>query len=209
MIAGEGVKCPRAVFGPDRLLFGTCIVTLELSQIESIRENADVLHDDAEVLAAIDRMGVEMTARLRHSNPIVYTVLNGGMILAGHLCPRLRLPLQMSYLHATRYRMETSGGQIEWKVPPRDDMRGRTVVVVDDILDEGHTLAAIVEHCKAQGAKEVLVAVLIDKKHDRKAPGIKADFVGLEVEDRFLFGCGMDYQGYWRNTLSVFAVKGL
>ncbi len=184
-------------------------MTLELPQIESILANADCLHDESEVLAAIDRMGVEMTAHLRHTNPIVYTVLNGGMILAGHLLPRLKLPLQMSYLHATRYRMETSGGQIEWKVPPRGDMRGRTVVIVDDILDEGHTLAAIEEYCKAQGAKEVLVAVLIDKLHNRKAPGIKADFVGLEVEDRFLFGCGMDYQDYWRNTLAIYAVKGL
>ncbi len=184
-------------------------MTLELPEIESILENADCLHGEAEVVAAIERMGVEMTARLRFANPIVYTVLNGGMILAGHLLPKLKLPLQMSYLHATRYRMETSGGQIEWKVPPRGDMRGRTVVIVDDILDEGHTLAAVVEHCKMQGAREVLVAVLIDKQHPRKAPGIKADFVGLEVEDRFLFGCGMDYQDYWRNTLAIYAVKGL
>lgn len=185
------------------------VYMMELPQIESILENADCLHDEAEVLTAIDRMGAEMTARLRHSNPIVYTVLNGGMILAGHLLPRLKLPLQMSYMHATRYRMETSGGQIEWKVPPRDDMRGRTVVIVDDILDEGHTLAAIVAHCQAQGAKEVLVAVLIDKQHNRKAPGVKADYIGLNVEDRFLFGCGMDYQGYWRNTLAIYAVKGM
>lgn len=182
---------------------------MELPQIETILDNADCLHSENEVLAALDRMGAEMTARLKHSNPIVYTVLNGGIIVAGHLLPRLRFPLEVSYLHATRYRMETSGGQIEWKVPPRDDMRGRSVLIVDDILDEGHTLAAIIEHCKQQGATEVLVAVLIDKKHDRKAPGIAADFVGLEVEDRFLFGCGMDYQGYWRNTLAIYAVKGL
>lgn len=184
-------------------------MTIELPQIESILANADCLHDEAEVLAAIERMGTEMTARLRYSDPLVYTVLNGGMILAGHLLPKLKLPLQMSYLHATRYRMETSGGQIEWKVAPREDLRGRSVVIIDDILDEGHTLAAIVEYCKAQGAKEVLVAVLIDKKHERKAVGVHADFVGLEVEDRFLFGCGMDYQGYWRNTLAIYAVHGL
>lgn len=83
------------------------------------------------------------------------------------------------------------------------------VVIVDDILDEGHTLAAIVAHCQTQGAKEVLVAVLIDKQHNRKAPGVKADYIGLNVEDRFLFGCGMDYQGYWRNTLAIYAVKGM
>ena len=182
---------------------------MELPHIETILDNADCLHSEGEVLAALDRMGAEMTNRLQHSNPIVYTVLNGGIIVAGHLLPRLKFPLEVSYLHATRYRMETSGGEIEWKVAPREDMRGRSVVIVDDILDEGHTLAAIIEYCKQQGASDVSVAVLIDKKHDRKAAGIQADFVGLIVEDRFLFGCGMDYQGYWRNTLAIYAVKGM
>lgn len=184
-------------------------MTFELPQVETILDNADCLHNEEAVLDGLERMANAMTERLRHSNPIVYTVLNGGLIVAGQLLPRLNFPLEMSYLHATRYRKETSGGAIEWKVKPQEDMRGRTVVIVDDILDEGHTLAAVIAYCQAQGAKEVLVAVLIDKLHNRKAPGVKADFVGLEVEDRFLFGCGMDYQGYWRNTLAIYAVKGL
>lgn len=184
-------------------------MTFELPQVETILDNADCLHNEEAVLDGLERMAQAMTERLRHTNPLVYTVLNGGLIVAGQLLPRLQFPLEMSYLHATRYRKETSGGQIEWKVKPKEDMRGRTVVIIDDILDEGHTLAAIIEYCQAQGAKEVLVAVLVDKLHNRKAPGVKADFVGLEVEDRFLFGCGMDYQGYWRNTLAIYAVKGL
>lgn len=184
-------------------------MTMELPEARTILDNADCLHDETEVLAALDEMGRVISARLTNSNPIVYTVLNGGLIVSGHLLPRLRFPLEMSYMHATRYRKETSGGELDWKVKPRDDMKGRTVLIVDDILDEGHTLAAIIDYCKQQGASEVLVAVLIDKKHNRKAEGVQADFVGMEVEDRFLFGCGMDYQGYWRNTLAIYAVKGL
>ncbi len=184
-------------------------MTMELPEARTILDNADCLHPESEVLAALDQMGEAMCQALAHTNPVVYTVLNGGLIVAGHLLPRLKFPLEMAYLHATRYRNETSGGELDWKVKPREDMRGRTVVIVDDILDEGHTLAAIVDYCKQQGASAVHVAVLIDKKHNRKAAGIKADFVGMEVEDRFLFGCGMDYQGYWRNTLAVYAVKGL
>ncbi|TJZ72887.1 hypoxanthine-guanine phosphoribosyltransferase [Chitiniphilus eburneus] len=184
-------------------------MTLELPEAHTIIDNADCLHGEAEVVAALDAMAAAMTARLASSNPIVYTIMNGGLIVAGHLLPRLRFPLECSYLHATRYRQETSGGALNWKVAPTDDLRGRSVVIIDDILDEGHTLAAVIEYCKRQGAKEVLVAVLVDKDHDRKAPGVSADFVGLKVEDRFLFGCGMDYQGYWRNTLAIYAVKGL
>ncbi|XZG71247.1 hypoxanthine-guanine phosphoribosyltransferase [Chitinibacteraceae bacterium HSL-7] len=184
-------------------------MTLELPDALTILDNADCLHSEAEVTAALQNMADAMTAKLASKNPIVYTVLNGGLIVAGHLLPRLRFPLEMSYLHATRYRNETSGGALDWKVKPREDLKGRSIVIVDDILDEGHTLAAIVDYCKQQGAAEVHVAVLIDKQHDRKAPGVKADFVGMAVEDRFLFGCGMDYQGYWRNTLAIYAVKGL
>ncbi|AOX99109.1 hypoxanthine-guanine phosphoribosyltransferase [Jeongeupia sp. USM3] len=184
-------------------------MTMELPEALTIIDNADLLHSEAEVLAAIDRMASQMTAALKDANPIVYTVLNGGLIVAGNLLPRLKFPLEMSYLHATRYRNDTSGGVLDWKVKPHDDLKGRTVVIVDDILDEGHTLAAIVEYIRAQGVKDIHVAVLVDKLHNRKAAGIKADFVGLKVDDRFLFGCGMDYQGYWRNTLAIYAVKGL
>ncbi|HSC79946.1 MAG TPA: hypoxanthine-guanine phosphoribosyltransferase [Chitinolyticbacter sp.] len=184
-------------------------MTLELPAALTIIDNADCLHSEAEVHAALDRMAAAITARVANSNPIVYTIMNGGLIVAGQLLPKLNFPLECSYLHATRYRHETSGGALNWKVAPTEELKGRSIVIIDDILDEGHTLAAVVDFCKRQGAKEVLVAVLVDKQHDRKAPGIAADFVGLKVEDRFLFGCGMDYQGYWRNTLAIYAVKGL
>ena len=123
---------------------------------------------------------------------------------------RRRVMVQAEYLHATRYRQETTGGILEWKLQPEADMKGRTVLIVDDILDEGTTLCAIADYCLAHGASEVLTAVLVDKEHDRKArPGLKADFTGLYVEDRFLFGYGMDYKGYWRNAPGIYAVKGL
>ena len=109
-----------------------------------------------------------------------------------------------------RYRQETTGGILEWKLQPESDMKDRTVLIVDDILDEGTTLCAIADYCLAHGAREVLTAVLVDKIHERKArPGLKADFTGLYVEDRFLFGYGMDYKGYWRNAPGIYAVKGL
>lgn len=83
------------------------------------------------------------------------------------------------------------------------------MLIIDDILDEGHTLAAIVEYCRDAGAENVYTAVLLDKQHDRKAyPGMRADFTGLDVEDRYIFGYGLDYKGYWRNAAGIFALKG-
>jgi hypoxanthine phosphoribosyltransferase len=179
-------------------------------EIIKVMDEADCLHSDAEVATAIDRMAADITERLRHANPLVYVVLNGGIIAAGQLLPRLRFPLEVSYLHATRYGDKTLGGQLHWKVKPAEDMHGRTVLIIDDILDEGNTLLAVMEYCRGQGASEVLTAVVVNKKHERKArPGMRGDFVGIDVEDRFLFGCGMDYKGFWRNTLGIYAVKGL
>ncbi len=185
-------------------------MSLNLEEIKRAREEADCLADAATVEAALDRMAAEISARLADANPLVYAVMNGGLILAGRILPRLPFPLEVAYLHATRYGHAIQGTLLDWRVRPTQDLRGRTVLVLDDILDEGHTLKAIIEHLKEEGAAEVLSAVLVHKLHERKAaPGMRADFTGLDIADRFLFGCGMDYMGYWRNAPGIYAVKGL
>lgn len=183
---------------------------VDMQEIIRAREEADCLADAATVEAALDRMAEEITAQLGGRNPLVYAVMNGGLILAGRILPRLPFPLEVAYLHASRYGHAIKGTQLDWRVRPTQDLRGRAVLVLDDILDEGHTLHAIVEYLKSEGAGEVRTAVLTHKLHDRKAfPGMRADFTGLDIADRFLFGCGMDYKGYWRNAPGIYAVKGL
>ena len=185
-------------------------MSLNLEEIKRARDEADCLADETTVEAALDRMATEITARLADANPLVYAVMNGALIFAGRILPRLPFPLEVAYLHATRYGHAIQGTLLDWRVRPTQDLRGRTVLVLDDILDEGHTLKAIIEHLKEEGAAEVLSAVLVHKLHDRKAtPGMRADFSGLDIADRFLFGCGMDYKGYWRNAPGIYAVKGL
>ena len=184
-------------------------MSLNLEEIKRARDEADCLADETTVEAALDRMAAEITARLADANPLVYAVMNGGLIFAGRILPRLPFPLEVAYLHATRYGHAIPGTLLDWRVRPTQDLRGRTVLVLDDILDEGHTLKAIIEHLKDEGAAEVLSAVLVHKLHDRKAtPGMRADFSGLDIADRFLFGCGMDYKGYWRNAAGIHALKG-
>ena len=177
--------------------------------LQVLRE-ADLLIGESEVQSAITRMADEITERLEAARPVVICVMNGGLIFSGQLLPRLLFPLEVDYLQATRYGRETQGNDLEWVVKPRLDLRGRTVLLLDDILDEGVTLAAIAAYCRGQGASEVLMAVLVEKLHLRKvAPGMRADFSGVEVGDRFLFGYGLDYRGYWRNAPGIYAVRGL
>jgi hypoxanthine phosphoribosyltransferase len=166
---------------------------------------ADELYSQREVEQAMDRLAVEITGRLSGEDPIVLSVLNGALIPTGHLLTRLNFPLRQDYVHATRYRGNTDGAELEWIGQPRTSLRDQTVLVIDDILDEGITLAAIVEACREAGAKAVYTAVLVEKLHDRGV-GFKADFVGLNVEDRYVFGYGMDYKGYLRNVPAIMAV---
>lgn len=176
----------------------------------NIFEEADLLATQAEVERAIDRMATEITERLHDQRPLMLCVMNGGLIIAGQILPKLRFPLEIDYVHATRYGDKTSGRGLEWKAMPKLDMAGRAVLLLDDILDEGVTLDALARHCREQGAREVLLAVLVEKLHLRKVrPGMRADFSGLDVGDRFLFGYGLDYKGYWRNAPGIYAVKGL
>lgn len=181
-----------------------------VSQMQNVFDEADCLFSLAQVHHAITRMARQITDELADKNPVLISVMNGGLVFSGQLLTCLNFPLQVDYLHATRYRSETQGGQLDWLVKPQTELQGRTVLVIDDILDEGHTLKDILDFCRAEGAANVLTAVLTDKLHDRKAfKGFKADFEGLRVEDRFIFGFGMDYKGYWRNAPGIYAVKGL
>lgn len=183
---------------------------MTVEEANRVLADADLLVGESEVTAAIVKLAKEMTTRLAGSRPVMICVMNGGLIFAGQLLTRLVFPLEVDYVHATRYGSATEGGSLDWIVSPARDLEGRTVVLLDDILDEGVTLAAIAAYCREKGAAEVLMAVLVDKRHDRKVShGFKADFTALETADRFLFGYGLDYKGYWRNAPGIYAVKGL
>lgn len=175
--------------------------------INDVMNKATCIYTQVEVEAALDHMAKEMNEKLREKNPIFLTVMIGGFIPLGHLLTRLNFPLEVNYVHATRYRSGLSGGQIEWKIKPPASVEGRTVVVVDDILDGGITLRAILDEVKAMNAKEVFSAVLVDKHKKRVEGGLSnADFVGLNVEDQYVFGFGLDYREYLRNAPGIYVV---
>lgn len=171
-----------------------------------ILESADLLCDENQVREAIARLAGEITAKLRDRYPLVLAVMGGSIFFAGNLLPLLRFPLEFDYVHASRYGKATSGGRIVWTVEPRENVKGRVVLVLDDILDGGETLAAIRDRVKALGAAEVFSAVLTDKDIGRAKPAVP-DFVGLKLPNRFVFGCGMDVSGAWRNLPAIYAMK--
>jgi len=167
---------------------------------------AERLHDRATLEAATARMGADITGALEGERAVFLTVMNGGMFFAAPLALAIGCDLEFDYVHATRYGDATVGREIQWRRRPQVGLAGRTVILADDILDEGYTLAALRDYCVAEGARRVLIAVLCEKRHGRRVPGLQADFVGVYVPDRYVFGYGLDYFGQGRNLSAIYAL---
>ena len=171
----------------------------------AVRRRAEVLVTADAVQQAIDRVSVRLALSLAAENPLLLAVLHGGLPFAGELLKRLAFPLELGYVHVSRYGDATRGGTLRWHSRPDYPMEGRTVLLVDDIFDRGETLAALRSWAIEQGARRVVTAVLVDKVVDVQRP-LQVDFAALSCPDRYLFGCGMDYRGYWRNLPSIYAL---
>ena len=167
---------------------------------------ADLIWNANEVKAAINRLAYDISKRASERFPVVLVLMSGGVFLAGQLLPKLTFPLEFDYIHATRYGAEVSGGEVAWRVAPSGAVRGRHVLVLDDILDGGQTMFNVRERILEMGAESFESAVLVEKELSIPRQ-IKADYVGLSVPDRFVFGCGMDAYGYWRNLPEIYAMR--
>jgi hypoxanthine phosphoribosyltransferase len=178
----------------------------DVEQAWAFLKNSDPIASAEQVQAAMRRVAAEVELRLGTSYPLVLAVMGGAVVFAGQLLPMLKFPLDFDYIHASRYGQATHGSGIEWRVSPPTLAKGRSVLVVDDILDHGETMAAIRARLLEFGAQAVYCAVLVEKILDKKKP-IHADFVGLKIPDRFVFGCGMDAKGFWRNLPEIRAMK--
>jgi len=171
-----------------------------------ILAEAEPVCSAAEIARTVERLAGEITVRLQDAYPLVLSVMSGAVVFAGQLLPKLGFPLECDYLHVTRYGSQTSGGELAWLMEPRTPVGGRTVLVLDDILDEGITLAAIKARLLEQGAAACFIAVLAEKELGKAKP-IAADFTGVKLPNRYVFGCGMDVKGAWRNLPAIYALK--
>jgi len=181
-------------------------VSIPPDKARRLLETADLVCPATVVSEAVARLAREITLRLGDSFPLVLCVMRGGVIFAGQLLPLLRFPLELDYIEVTRYGVATRGGELSWRMAPSAAVAGRVVLVLDDILDEGHTLAAIREKLVAMGASRVLIAVLSEKETGQTKP-VKADFTGVKLPNRYVFGFGMDVKGAWRNLPEIYALK--
>jgi hypoxanthine phosphoribosyltransferase len=179
---------------------------ISIRQAHDMLQQAEMIRSEEEVQAAVVRVATEINAKLADRHPLVLSVMGGAVIFTGQLLPMLNFPLDFDYVHVSRYGNGQRGGAVCWKIEPGENVVGRVVLVVDDILDEGETLAAIRKRVLELGASGFYSAVFADKLNGRNKPA-HADFIGMELPDRFVFGFGMDIQGAWRNLPAIYAMK--
>lgn len=179
---------------------------LAVKNAKEILNEAELICSAAEVSQAVARLAQEIEKSLGNQSPLVLSVMGGAVVFTGQILPQLNFPLEFDYIHVSRYGNATQGGSLEWKVMPRENVAGRVILVLDDILDEGHTMAAIRDKLLAMGAAAFYCAVFADKETGKKKP-ISADFVGVSLPNRYVFGFGMDVRGAWRNLPAIYAIK--
>lgn len=175
--------------------------------ITVVLERSDLIHDRAAIEASIAHIAARIRKDCHGQFPVFLTLMHGGMFFAARLALELGIDAEFDYLHATRYHGETTGSGLAWLHRPSAVIEGRTVLLVDDILDEGHTLKAVRDWCQDSGAAKVKLVVLSVKQHDRRVPGLHADYSGLVVPDRYVFGYGMDINEHGRNLPAIYALK--
>jgi hypoxanthine phosphoribosyltransferase len=170
-------------------------------------ERSTVVASREQVQAALARLAAAISAHYGERSIVLLVVLTGAMMPAVWLASRLRMPVLLDFIHATRYDGGTTGGEIHFRVTPRLNLSGQDVLVVEDIFDVGVTLRTIVQYCREQGARSVRSAVLVRKVHDRETTGELPDFIGMEVADHYIFGCGMDAYEHWRHLDEIRALE--
>ena len=184
--------------------------TYHVERARTLLDNAEQIFDEAAVSRAVAGVADKLNARFNQPDddtfPLVLGVMGGAVVFVGQVLPQLKFPLEFDYIHVTRYGDEDAGGKVVWKVIPRANVEGRTIIVLDDILDEGETLAHVKQRLLDMGAGEVIIAVFADKAIQRSKP-VQADIVGLSIPDKFVIGFGMDVYGYWRNLPGLWAVR--
>jgi len=160
---------------------------------------SEILIDERAIASRLDELAIQLSADYRNLETTVIPLLNGSYVFAADLLRRIPLPFVVAGWQMASYRGETSTGSMEFLQPPPDDLEGRHILILDDILDTGLTLRSVKETlAKVSRPASIRTCVLL-KKNVPRPPGTDADYVGFEIPDAFVVGYGLDYNGRFRN----------
>lgn len=172
-----------------------------------ILNKADLLLNEPQISQIMDKLAQQISSEFQQKLPLVLVVMKGGYFVASELLRRLNFPLEVDYLEATRYGKNTSGACLNWLHKSATQIQARDIILVDDVFDEGITLAEINTYLQDAGANSVKSLVLVEKQVANRKIDFRPDYIGALLPNRFLFGCGMDLAGIWRNLPQIYAIN--
>lgn len=180
---------------------------LFIEHVQKVWDEAACLFDQTSIDHAIAGIAAQLTQDYACKNPILLCLMKGAVVFMGQLLPLLPFPLEVDYIHASRYGNKTVGDTLKWTYHPEAAfIEGRHIILVDDIFDQGATLAACTDWLLQSHCASVESAVLVQKQHDRCLTALKPKYVGLQVPDVFVAGYGLDYKNYLRNAKGIFKI---
>lgn len=166
-----------------------------------------ILYTQEEVTQRVNELATALTAKYRGKYPVVVPVMTGAMMFAAELMKRLDFKLNIDYVDVSSYEdSTTSAGRVRLLRDLSHDVNGRPVLIIEDIIDTGHTLQFLNRLFASRGAKEVKICSLLDKPARREVD-VEADYVGFTVPNEFIVGYGLDYDGLYRNLPYVGILK--
>ncbi len=159
----------------------------------------------SDIKRAIWQMADKINRDLKDKNPLMVCILNGSFMFSADLMKLVEFPCQISFVKLASYEGMGSTGKVKELIGFNEELKGRTVVLLEDIVDTGVTVENSVEQLLQTGASEVIVATLLYKPQACKRD-IKLDYVGMEIPNDFIVGYGLDYNGYGRNLPDIYSL---
>ncbi len=185
--------------------FATIFFDINMKTITLKDKTFGISIPENELLTAIEKVAEKMRKDLEGKNPIFLVVLNGAFMFAADLMKRVEIPAQMSFIKLSSYNGTNSTGSVNEIIGLNEDVKGRTVVIVEDIVDSGLTMSKMVEILKNKGVSELKIATLFFKPDALKYP-LNLDYVVMPIPNDFIVGYGLDYDGYGRNLRDIYTL---
>jgi hypoxanthine phosphoribosyltransferase len=160
---------------------------------------------EKQILYSIDKVAQKINSDLSGTNPLFIAILNGSFMFAADLMKRINFPCEISFVKLASYHGTTSTSNVLELIGLNENLNGRNIVIVEDIVDSGLTMTRIIELLKSRGVNKIQIATLLFKP-DALKYDLTIDYAVMEIPNDFIVGYGLDYNGYGRNLRDIYTV---
>lgn len=177
-----------------------------MKKVRILDKDFELFIEAATIQERIKRVAAEINNDLKNKDPIFIAVLNGSFMFAGDLMKEVSIPCEITFVRIASYKGMSTTKDLKEVLVLNEDIKGRTVVIVEDIVDTGHTIERLIQQFTALEPKEIKIATLLFKPK-ALIKDVKPDYVALEIPNDFIVGFGLDYDGFGRNLQDIYKIK--